>query len=274
MIYQILKLSAIKSKHYINNIIRSKKPSKVQNYEIKKILNCLKNDGIYIYENFYEKSKCRQMIDEFNQALIKFKKIVKGDQYGCDKRIFGAQNISQDFFNYYNNSFINNIAEQYLNSKVANISSMANKVEYKIGNLGSGNGTWHRDNINKQFKTILYLSDVEKNGGGFQFVRKSHLFNNIIKIYNFMNKNILLTDFSDLDVQKFCKETSLEIETAEFPAGTLIIVDTSILHRGSPIKSGSLPRYALTNYIYEDYLKDCLSDHHLDKSLENDLLNY
>ena len=39
---------------------------------------------------------------------------------------------------------------------------MTNRVEFVKENLGSGSADWHRDGYNKQFKSILYLSDVKK----------------------------------------------------------------------------------------------------------------
>ena len=37
-------------------------------------------------------------------------------------------------------------------------------------------------------------------------------------------------------------------------AGTLILVDTSYLHRGKPLENNS--RYALTNYFFSNKFKD------------------
>ena len=39
-----------------------------------------------------------------------------------------------------------------------------------------------------------------------------------------------------------------DFEELNYPAGTLIFVDTSNLHRGKPLLSGS--RYALTSYFF------------------------
>ena len=42
-------------------------------------------------------------------------------------------------------------------------------------------------------------------------------------------------------------------------AGTLIIVDTSLIHRGRPLKNGK--RYALTNYYYPYYQVNKMKNH-------------
>ena len=49
---------------------------------------------------------------------------------------------------------------------------MANKVIYKDYNLGSGQG-WHKDNIARQLKFMIYLNDVDSENGPFQYLLKS-----------------------------------------------------------------------------------------------------
>ena len=53
---------------------------------------------------------------------------------------------------------------------------------------------------------------------------------------------------SDLEVNRILKKNPQRKKTILGKMGTLILVDTSTLHRGSPIKKGT--RYALTNYYY------------------------
>ena len=57
------------------------------------------------------------------------------------------------------------------------------------------------------------------------------------------------------------------LQTLEANAGTLILVDTSLLHRGSPIEEGSKERYAMTNYIYPYYQRNWYPSH-FEKSLK------
>ena len=51
--------------------------------------------------------------------------------------------------------------------------------------------------------------------------------------------NILLRDEPD------------RLKTLTAPAGTMVLVDVSSIHRGSPIRSGR--RYAMFNYYYPTY---------------------
>ena len=51
--------------------------------------------------------------------------------------------------------------------------TMANKVSYIKNNEGSGGG-WHKDAYYTQFKSILYLTDVNNENGPFELIRNSN----------------------------------------------------------------------------------------------------
>ena len=53
------------------------------------------------------------------------------------------------------------------------------------------------------------------------------------------------------------------IETIKGKAGTLILVDTSLIHRGKPLVNGC--RYALTNYYYPYYQINSMKNRFLPK---------
>ena len=122
---------------------------------------------------------------------------------------------------------------------------MANKVNFKSNNKGSGGG-WHRDSNAGQFKSLLYLSNVEKENGPLQIIKNSN--NNLLnfKIFIKLNKKFPTYRFSNEDINKIVKRKDIVEITGG--AGTLILFNTSMLHRGSPIRAGT--RYAITNYFY------------------------
>ena len=66
---------------------------------------------------------------------------------------------------------------------------------------------------------------------------------------------------NDLVNNKLLKKNPERLTTIEANAGSVIFVDTSLLHRGSPIEKGSLKRYAMTNYIYPKYQKNWYPEH-------------
>ena len=125
--------------------------------------------------------------------------------------------------------------------------------------------------FNKQFKSILYLSDVKKGGGGFQLIKKSQKVSQMIKDCKNMSVDIMkLGVENDLVENKLLIDSPQRLKTIEASAGSLILVDTSLLHRGSPIEEGSIERYAMTNYIYPAYQKNWYPNH-FKKSLKKRL---
>lgn len=126
---------------------------------------------------------------------------------------------------------------------------MANKLKYekdKIKNSGAG---WHRDNHVCQFKALLYLSDVNIDNGNFQFLTESskefigfpdgRRDNN----NNFVHDNTRYTD----ETVKNLLNNKIKILNVCGEAGSLILTDTTYIHRGNIINSGE--RIALTQYF-------------------------
>ena len=136
--------------------------------------------------------------------------------------------------------------------------TMANRVTFSSSNNGSGNG-WHKDAYRKQFKSLLYLNNVDKNNGPFQLLKRSNKIFNLIKVAIKLQKTYPDTRFSENEIEKISR--SENVTTLEGRRGTLILFDPSLTHRGSPLKSSK--RYALTNYYeslhnfdtYENYFK-------------------
>jgi len=212
-----------------------------------KILSDLNNCGYSIIENYYEKEKCEKIIKTINAFMENNPENIYSEANGSDKRIFGAEHVDKMIMDYYNLDFVKNIGALYMSCKLKNFMTMANKTSYTENNLGSGGG-WHRDSINPQLKSILYLVDVDINTGPFQLVKDSHRLLQMLKDMNFFNKSILNTRFAEEEIDFLVKKNRERLMTFNYPAGTMLLVDTSCLHRGSPLLSGT--RYALTNYYY------------------------
>ena len=96
---------------------------------------------------------------------------------------------------------------------------------------------------------MVYLTDVKKHSGAFQYINGSHKISFIIKqlILKYWNKLQNKTRFNEKLVDNILDESKLNITTTIAKKGPLVFFDPRGLHRGSPIKSGN--RIALTNYI-------------------------
>jgi hypothetical protein len=129
--------------------------------------------------------------------------------------------------------------------------TMANKTTFIDNNKGSGQG-WHRDGVNFQYKSILYLVDVDEQNGPFQMIQNSNKLKNIIDFCTKYNLDIFNIRIDENTVQDYIIKKTSELKTITAKAGTLIMVDTSVIHRGKPLLKGT--RYALTNYYYPKIL--------------------
>ena len=223
------------------------------NIEIVKIAKLIKDNGFAVIDNFYNEYECKNLRNEIDFLIIdrEEKAFLWADASGSDKRIFCAEDDSELVRTFFNNSFIINVASAYGNMKMECSNTLAARIEYKSGNLGSGEG-WHRDSNNFQFKALLYLDDVEEKDGPFQILKGSHRF--ITKIIDtvFINKEDISARFNNKDMEVLLKRYPSKFKTFAAQKGTLILVDTSCIHSGKPLGKGG-KRYALTNYYYPSY---------------------
>jgi len=219
----------------------------------------IKKRGFHVVENFLDKSECDLIIQAMNNFNTSNPDRVWKDKFDCEYRLFGAEKINLKIMNFFSNEFLSMIGSRCFGSFLSNLMTMANKIEYKNNNQGSGGG-WHRDDVNFQFKAILYLSDVNEKNGPFQLIEDSNNLFDIIKDTIRAKLNVLDTRIPN---EKILLLKSDRIKTITGKAGTLILVDTSLIHRGCPLEEGV--RYALTNYYYPYYQVDSMRSHFLPK---------
>jgi len=213
------------------------------------IMKAVKEDGIYLIKNFCDEDTCNILKSEMDRIFEAYDSKLWKDEIGAEKRAFGADRVSDPIKNlFYNHPLIVAVREAYYDLEDKHIIglSMANRIIAKAGNLGSGAG-WHRDSVNiRQFKTILYLTDVSEKNGAFQYLRgtqnKQSVIEGILKHNLGHNHNRLTQE----DIDNYLATRKYPLQTATGTAGTLLLVDTSGIHRGMPIQQKE--RYAITNY--------------------------
>ena len=228
-----------------------------KNFEISYYIDKLKKNGFVIIDNFFTKEKCKKIRENIDGFINSNPKLIWVDKNKSDHRIYGAENISkevkafvEDFIN-----FTKLIGQNYTQQDIDLYMMMANKTEYKANNEGSGDG-WHKDSYSKQFKSIIYLNDVDENNGPFQIIKKSNTNLFMLNLFLNMKNKYPSTRFTAdeiLNVLKVKKEKLVDVKGS---AGSLILVDTSYIHRGKPLEKNT--RYALTNYFYP---KNTFSNH-------------
>lgn len=210
------------------------------------LTNEIKTNGFALAPIKFEENELEKFIKFIQENMNFFKK------YGSDFRLFGAEKMSSDIMNSYSNNLsLLNIAKKYIGAEIILQSTLAAKLTYEENNLGSGQG-WHRDSYSSQFKSIIYLTNVDYTSGPFEYLKGSHKLDFIFKEMYHKKKNRirpLETRYTNEEVDFISRKFNLEKIQFIAPKGTIILADTRGIHRGMPIISGC--RLALTNYYID-----------------------
>ncbi|MDB5256721.1 MAG: hypothetical protein JWM14_1416 [Chitinophagaceae bacterium] len=247
---EFLKGLAYVSKSKIRKRI-SYKNIELDDTRIAKIVEEIETRGLCIIEDYYSAADCEKAIAEIDKSLINYKDKVWVDDQEADYRLFGIDRISEPINHFFQDAFISKVLYGYLKTKVkVEGFTLAGRIRAVEKNLGSGGG-WHRDIIyDKQFKAIVYLTDTSRSNGPFEYLENTHRHSVIID--SILNNNIGAgqSRFSEKNIEDIKHSGKFEDCVVTGKAGTLILVDTSGIHRGMPIQEGM--RYALTNYYFEE----------------------
>lgn len=226
-------LSSIKN-DLSSKYLRKNKKHSLKEFNIIKELN---THGVSIVPNFLKNPE--KYITKI-ESHLNHPKCWK-DKHESDFRLNGIDKIDESFKKIFDDKIIRNLYELYV-GKLNESYVMANKTLFKKSNLGSGGG-WHKDNISRQLKFMVYLNDVDSNNGAFEYLEKTNRIYTKIKI-DFLNNGMFGVSNRIKKVDDL--KNNYKIKLAAAKAGDLIIFDSSGIHRGKPIKKGF--RYAVTLY--------------------------
>lgn len=207
----------------------------------------LQEDGFAVVDNYLSSDRCAELRGEVDSLIEEYPEYVQVDEAESDQRVFGAEYGSSEISTFNEDRWLEAMAHAYLGEDASATFTLANRVDFVEGNLGSGGG-WHRDSFGRQFKALLYLSDVGPENGPFQFIRNSHRFTKVLE--DILRGQL---DYGQNRIPKEAVDRILNaepgrLETVTASAGTLLIINTAVIHRGAPIEQGT--RYALTNYYH------------------------
>lgn len=230
-------------------VIRNLRKRSVQrDNSVKEILENLKADGIFVEDGFYSREKCNKLIKKIDNLIESGVENVWLDDDFSDHRLYFANELDEDFDEFYKNEKIRCVLSNYTGTTAPNGMVLAARIEYKNQNMGSGGG-WHRDSpFTHQFKAICYLNDVDENNGPFEYIKKSHLKKNILFAYlkRFLKPGQYR--FNDDEIPPLLSSQELSIKTVMAEAGSIAYVDTKGIHRGKPLNEHV--RYAIFCYFW------------------------
>ena len=95
---------------------------------------------------------------------------------------------------------------------------------------------------------MIYLTEVDEQNGPFEILPGSHRLMNLISHIKYADLKYNQYRLSEKQVKKIENQTGKRRKTIKGRPGTVILFNSSTIHRGSPIINGD--RYSLTNYYY------------------------
>ena len=231
-----------------------------KNIEINNYLKKIETDGYAIIPDFLSNEKCNKIKNIINNFINTNPNLVWEDKINSDNRIFGAENISNEMKELIEHLvfFSKKVGTSYLNQKIELFMIMANRTYFKEENEGSGGG-WHKDSYAKQFKSILYLNDVNEHNGPFQMIKKSNSNLFMLRLFSKLKNKFPSTRFSESEISEILLNKKDQIVELKATAGSLILVDTSYIHRGKSLFKNE--RFALTNYFFPESKFDDHKNH-------------
>lgn len=242
-IYYILIGIDFKYRHKIFFIKKNEK-------HIENIVLNIKENGYYVIENYISEELCDKIKNDIDKIIADNKNKLVFDSNSNEVRIHGAEKYSELINQYNQDQFINDIGENFLNLNTKAFFTLANIVTANKKSIHGSGGGWHRDStMENQFKSMLYVNNVNKENGAFQYISGT---NKKISIFKSILKNNIKSNQNRIS-QKSLEDILLinpqyKLNTLEGKKGTLILFNSFGIHRGSRLNQSS--RYALTNYYF------------------------
>lgn len=210
----------------------------------------MKFEGFSIVDGLYTNEQLDTMENEFHRLFDEHKDLIEIlDKEGCsnDERIFNAQKHSPVLKSLItDNSLLNNHVKSYTGRDPTTDKLLINRLVYEEGKVKNSGAGWHRGNHMCQFKTLVYLSDVSEKTGNFQFMTKSSTKHIGYPTPRTPSYNTRFEDKTVYDITK--NNQGCQIINMCGKRGTVILVDTTYIHRGNIIKEGK--RFAATQYYF------------------------
>ena len=207
--------------------------SKLNDQE-KNILVEIKNKGYVVIPDFFDKNQCKSCVNDMDLMFKNNKELIHQTDY-FDSRIFGAEYLSENINSFSTNVLLNNLANAYNAVPTDCGFTLAGKISSSGHEYGSG-GPWHRDSYFRQFKSLLYLTDVDENHGPFQIISESHDKEHISNDTKTANLESMQCQFDQNTVKQILEKEPERLHSLTAKAGTVVLVDTSCIHRGVPLK--------------------------------------
>jgi hypothetical protein len=214
-------------------------------------LHLLRSDGFVVVPGYWPRDRALQMRDRLEAfinegksrdfesgAYMRFRDNVAYDE-GV-RRIYHVDKELPELAEHRHDQMIQRIVAAYYGRPF-----YSGTLMYQYNTRSNANTRYHHvDAFSKEFKSFLYLDDVDEGNGPFAYIpgtQRAHL----RRIVKQLRDGSAGTGFSNEELKRSIgREVKLTGE-----AGTLILADVRGFHRGTPQLDRS--RSALVNYFFE-----------------------
>jgi hypothetical protein len=213
------------------------------------------SNGIHISPQRVSDSDIFEIDVACRDALVHYPNHIVHESNRSDRRIYGVDRLITVPALTSLTKRLYPLACEFYGTKKINYFCMLGEIKSTEKNIGSGSG-WHRDSpFRHQFKSIIYLTDVNDKNGPFEFIPCSHNFSEVKGVANALERSLKADRFKNDDIALLVSSGLLSsVNTYEGPAGTVLYADTRGLHRGKPLVEGI--RRAITFYFYADNIPE------------------
>ncbi|MEK9614663.1 MAG: phytanoyl-CoA dioxygenase family protein [Flavobacteriaceae bacterium] len=209
------------------------------------------NNGFFVVDRPLPIDFCNNIIkflDEFPEGSAEI------NYNGSEKRVYGSEKHCAEIASF--KTFSDRLLSDVFERNVASSSTLAIRNLPLKSKKNAIKGRWHLDSFRRQIKVFLFLTDVSHSSGPLQLVKGSNklqfkcanvAYGNVFSFKDLLwgKKTRLYQSITDDAVEKIAGRGE-RVKSLICEAGTVAIVDTSMLHRALPCESQ--PRYALTGY--------------------------
>jgi hypothetical protein len=223
-------------------------PAPADDERVGEITAKLVTQGWAILERYLPAELCRDTAAFIDEMIATAHPSLREEYAGAEHRSFGAETLHRGIRQFFDDPFLHRIAENYLGTQIVNICAMVNKSLPAVDKRHSVD-RWHRDSFGRQVKAIAYLVDVDESNGAFEYIPGSNRLSQIVDDIRAAGLSAFQWRISDEQVERMSRGRGSGGVKFLAPAGSVVFVDTSMIHRASPIVRNT--RYALTNYYIE-----------------------
>lgn len=217
---------------------------------VQKARKSLNADGYFIIEGGYPRDYCQSIcrfIDAYPQNAAQ-----EVNYAATELRIWDAQEKSSAVKDFYQDCNVFMSCLRKADCEAFTLLAIRNRhLDQQDALLVQDR--WHIDSFRKQLKIFLFLTDTTEASGPFEFLPGTHRFTfkrRMLRVYFKLSDLMSAKRRSYAKLQDRVAENLGEQGYLPLPvicqAGTVLIVNTSAIHRARPCYQGS--RYALTAY--------------------------